>query len=1017
LAGTVFSREDALVNDFLGDGRAEVVLSLSDGVTIRRGREKQGSTGRGRNPLTISFDADDPQSATEQAIGLNSEEFFAAAFLPQETIREFITTTPDKRSATIDRMLGTYLLRTLVKAVDPGIPARAIEDAQEAIAQVDRQLAQASVISRDMIEQRKAEYGDPAQLPRVLEDTHRQLTLLTAKLGLPSPEPTLGGLESGLAAIRKAQLDIVSALESQAGQIDNLKERYYHAAVTGWQSVRERRVKFGDPANLPELLRDIQQELTIVGGKLAIHAPVVSIPEFEKALATARRAQPAMIGQLNERIGQYTTLKERYHQVAVIDWEAVNRLRQLHGDPAHLPSLLQELHSELQPIAEKLRLPVPRPDLAELGVALDGSRRAQPGVISRLEKRAGQLGTLKERYGQIAAQIPETIVIPDEIKGQLSQLRRQVDAINRDIPILKRQFTQRQALEHELAELRRQLEVLPSLWSAYQQMEKDLKALEVAGKRGKLYNQILSVGRDYFEEALPDHCPLCKQAISDLHALQEALRMEIPEDVEQLRRDYGKQQAALAEKRQQIVECEKSQSRIVQLERELSALPEDLEAQVTQKLEEGDLAARDLVAVEAEIAGLQGRIKLAEEHRQRLGAVRQDIEKEMARSLGWDVLDELDGEVEAVHRTTAELTTLDLQPIAAKLERARQLNQIASDEAQLNRRLTIVRQQIGEALGHLSDGDVAAVLEAAIQSLREQAVEAQTLNLEPVAVKLERAKSLRQIENDETQLRRQLDQVLRDAENALGRPLGDDVSDALDQAKESIRAQVAEIRALDLQPLVNELSRARHLLEIEKDQIRLREYESNYQTASREKARLGHQIRRLVDLRNALVDIAETTKRHQQSIVLGILNDLDIDRHYQQLDPHPAYRQLQIEPELTKEGAYEYWIKALTDDRSHGTYVQTRFSTAQANCAAIAIFLAVNQHLSRKLETIILDDPSQSLDPEHQRRLAETLAAIPRQVIVATEDPRALEMLANAFDRPLIHELKPWTTRGTALDK
>lgn len=163
LVGTVFAREDALVNDFFGDGRAEIVLSLSDGVTIKRGREKQGSTGRGKNPLTISFDADDPQSAVEQAIGLNSDEFFAAAFLPQETIREFITTTPDKRSATIDRMLGTYLLRTLVKVVDPGIPAKAIEEAQEAITQVDRQLAQASVISRDMIEQRKAEYGDPAQ--------------------------------------------------------------------------------------------------------------------------------------------------------------------------------------------------------------------------------------------------------------------------------------------------------------------------------------------------------------------------------------------------------------------------------------------------------------------------------------------------------------------------------------------------------------------------------------------------------------------------------------------------------------------------------------------------------------------------------------------------------------------------------------------------------------------------------------------------------------------------------------
>ena len=1017
LVGTVFAREDALVNDFFGDGMAEIVLSLSDGVTIKRGREKQGSTGRGKNPLTISFDADDPQSAVEQAIGLNSDEFFAAAFLPQETIREFITTTPDKRSATIDRMLGTYLLRTLVKVVDPGIPAKAIEEAQEAITQVDRQLAQASVISRDMIEQRKAEYGDPAQLPRILEDIQHQLTPLTVKLRLPVPESTLGGLESSLAAIRKAQLDTVSTLESQAGRIGMLKERYHNAAVTGWQSVRQRRVQYGDPADLPELLKGIQQELVAVAGKLALVPQLASVPDLQKTLAAIRQAQPTTVAQLSERVAQYTALKERYQQAAVSDWEAVNERRKLYGDPALLADLFREIQDELQPICGKLRLPTPRLELAELEMALDGSRRAQPGVIGRLEKRAGQLRTLKERYELTAAQIPETVTVPSELRAQSSQLRSQVDSINRDIPVLKRQLMQRQGVERELAELRHGVEVLPGLRSDYEQMERSLKDLKIAGKRGNLYNQVLSVGRDYLAEVLPDHCPLCKQAISDLNALRELLRLETPEDVEQLRRHYSRQQMALTEKREQILGLERSLSRIAQLEKELGALPVDLEAQITRKSEEGDRAARDLTAVETEIAGIQGRIRLAEEHRRRLDAVRQDIDKELGRTIGSDALGELDREIEATLRSASELAVLDFQPVTARLEQARQLSQIAGDEAQLRRRLAAIQQQIKEVLGYSPEGDVVAALENAIQDVRDRVVEVQTLDLEPVAAKLERAKQLRLIEVDEAQLRKQLEQVLEDAAKALGRPLGQNASEALDQAREAIHVQVTEIQALDLQPMVSELSRARQLSEIEKDQGRLQQYESNYQTASREKARLGYQIRRLTDLRNALVDIAETTKRHQQEIVMGVLNDLDIDRYYQQLDPHPAYRQLQIEPELTKEGTYEYWIKALTDDRSHGTYIQTRFSTAQANCAAIAIFLAVNQHLSKELETIILDDPSQSMDPEHQLRLAQTLASIPRQVIVATEDPRTLEMLAGAFDKPVIHELKPWTVGGTSLAK
>ena len=206
---------------------------------------------------------------------------------------------------------------------------------------------------------------------------------------------------------------------------------------------------------------------------------------------------------------------------------------------------------------------------------------------------------------------------------------------------------------------------------------------------------------------------------------------------------------------------------------------------------------------------------------------------------------------------------------------------------------------------------------------------------------------------------------------------------------------------------------ADYLGQIQRDEVQLRQLESNNQVANRQKARLNYRIGRLVGLREALLDISETVKRRQENIVTGVLGGLDIHRYYQQLDPHPAYTRLQIEPELTDKGTYNYWVKALTDDYSHGTHVQTRFSTAQANCAAIAIFLAVNQHLSKNLETIILDDPSQSMDPSHKQRLAQTLATSTRQVIVATEDPQMFEFLRASFERPTVYELGAWTTEGS----
>ncbi len=74
-AGGVFSKEDAFVNDFFADGKADVTLTLSDGKTIRRQRKKKSSTGSGITNPILSFSADDPQNAVEQLIGLNSEEF------------------------------------------------------------------------------------------------------------------------------------------------------------------------------------------------------------------------------------------------------------------------------------------------------------------------------------------------------------------------------------------------------------------------------------------------------------------------------------------------------------------------------------------------------------------------------------------------------------------------------------------------------------------------------------------------------------------------------------------------------------------------------------------------------------------------------------------------------------------------------------------------------------------------------------------------------------------------------
>ena len=1015
LKGGVFTREDALVNDFLDEGRAAITLTLSDDITISRTRDKQRSTTRGRNPLMISFEADDPQVAVEQLIGLGLEEFLAAVFLHQETIRDFITTTPEKRNATIDRMLGTYLLRTLVKVIDPKVPAKAIGELEKAIQRLDRQLSQASVISREIIQKRKEEYGDPAELSQLLENIRQILVPIAEKLGLPSIETTLPALEGGLVAVRQGQLETVGNLESRVGRLSTLRERYEQAAVTSWQTIHQRKEQYGDPVSLPSLLGEIQQELIPLTKKLELAAPQAAIAELERSLAAARRAQPRIIGQLEKKVGQLATLRERYEQAAVTSWQTVHQRREQYGDPANLPNLLEEIQRDLTPITEKLELLTPQATIAELEQSLAATRRAQPRMIGELEKEVGQLSILKERYERTSKEVIEDVSVPSELENRRAQIQSRINALNREVPALTRQLNQSQAIEQDLAELRCQVQALPGLRNDIDQMQRELEALEAAGKQGTLYNQILTTGQEYLEQAQPEHCPLCKQQIVDLQALSDTLRGETPEDVERMQREYKILRATLVQKRDQAAQLAQKQRQIQELETVLAGFPEDLELQIKGKQEESENLTNELATVQAEITQIEGRIKLATEHRRRLNVALKEIEKALGRPPDKDVASALDQVIQATRERAAEIQGLDFQPVAAKLDRVKQLGQIQKDEAQLRQRLDAVLEDVRKVLGRPPGGDVAGALDQTIQATRERVAEIQALDFQPIAAKLDQAKQLDQIQKDEAQLHQRLEAVLEEVEEALGRPPDEDVASALDQVIQATRERAAEIQALDFQPISKELNRAKQLDEIRKDEVRLRELESSYQTATREKARLNYHIQRLTTLRNALQDIAETTKQHQKTIVTGVLNALDIHRYYQQLDPHPAYRQLQVEPELTRKGTYNYWIKAITEDRSHGTYVQTRFSTAQANCAAIAIFLAVNQHLSKKLETIILDDPSQSMDPEHKMRLAQTLATIPHQVIVATEDAQTFEFLVDAFDTPTIHQLGSWTVDGASL--
>jgi DNA repair exonuclease SbcCD ATPase subunit len=1014
--GGVFVKEDALVNDFLDIAKTQVELTFSSGEIISRHRSKQTSTTRGINPLSITPPSTDPQSALEKIIGLNPDEFFAAVFLHQETIRDFLTTSPEKRSATIDRMIGTYLLRSLIKSVDPKIPDKAIAEAKADISAIESRLSSATVISREVIDRKKAEYGDPTTIQTRLEGILNDLKPLLKELGLPVCGETLGDLTTALEESRRNQMELVRDYTAQVGNLSILKQRYEQASDSNWEGVRKKREQYGDPADLSTLTPDLRNRLNPILNQFGLPESGISVDEIKKNLDAARRAQNIMVGKLTQETADLNRLKDQYHQAAVTDWQGLNERKSRWGDIQALPDLLQKIKVNLSPHLECFGIPIPQPTLSALNEGLTKARHLQPGEVSRLERLASDYLDLKTRYVQAKQNVIDLPVIPSELLTRQVDLDSRVKNLNSRIIELNKQIGEREALHEEIIKLQDETKDLQEINVQILEDQADLDRLEQQSQQELLYNQLLDIGQMYLEQSHPDHCPLCKQSIEEIDNVIGLIKSEIPADVEKLQKEIQKYKDSISALKDRTATLEAKQTRLNRKNTTFAVLPTDLEEQVAQVQKDRSEATELLTTVNAEIDRVKARISMAENNRRTM----EKIQAEIQQSLGQITISDPQAALELATRTVrnqaSDIKDIDFQPIVNQLDHAKQLDDMAHEEEQLQRRLQKVLADISRVIGPSKESDVHELLDNEILKQQQHTSDIQAIDYQPITTDLERAFQLQQILEEEIRLQEELDNIKAEVRHKLGLPdEQEDLLSALTTAILKAQDEAQKINSIDLRPIDEKLQRTRQIAEIAEDEEKLRSLEHGYQTAQREKNRLNYKISRFVELRNALHDISETTKRHQEVIVTEMLNNLDIGRYYKQLDPHPAYTELQIEPEPSPNGTYKYWIRARTTDFDHSAYVQARFSTAQANCAAIAIFLAVNQHLSKNLETVLLDDPSQSMDPDHKYRLAITLANHPRQVIVATEDPQMFSLLKDTFTSPVIYELQPWTTRGAVV--
>jgi len=282
---------------------------------------------------------------------------------------------------------------------------------------------------------------------------------------------------------------------------------------------------------------------------------------------------------------------------------------------------------------------------------------------------------------------------------------------------------------------------------------------------------------------------------------------------------------------------------------------------------------------------------------------------------------------------------------------------------------------------------------------------------------------LRQLENN-----RKSEELLRtrfrSAETDLQKLLSSEVSeDKLISASNEVISSINEtIELLEenqtIDSLQNELDDLANVL----DYIQaVEEYESRFDRGSSFREHLDiidTQIADLEEFESSLQRLRDIVSETQGELASQALDKFQssIDRFYRALIGHPYFQHIRIQALPTDPVTYD--IKFTNDHGTIETNINTRFSTAQMNATALAIFLAVNQSITCTLPIIILDDPTQNMDRPHSEAMAQILSKLSknRQIVLATHEKGFVQSLTeNMGGNVRMIEMRTWTTDGVKM--
>ena len=218
----------------------------------------------------------------------------------------------------------------------------------------------------------------------------------------------------------------------------------------------------------------------------------------------------------------------------------------------------------------------------------------------------------------------------------------------------------------------------------------------------------------------------------------------------------------------------------------------------------------------------------------------------------------------------------------------------------------------------------------------------------------------------------------------------------------------------DIDAARGKVVKLKNVLEYLQAQSQLVSMERELPKVTAEVETLKANLEKLDQLDGQLRAIRESVIEYEKETVQNVIANLEdeVNQFYSALVGHPYFSKLSIQ--IESEFPLQIAFRATNTNQEASTSISTRFSQAQMNAAAIAIFLSNNKRMKSVIPLLILDDPTLSMDDDHKEKLAKLLNLIGayRQVIVATHDKPFMEFIKQDPKEMTIIEFKNWNTPG-----